>query len=80
MKNCLSSFKNIVKDGRFPLPMMVAVIVKPKESAMRYHEWVEFRSGLKNISFLLTLTGPIGLPRHAPVAQKIADQRYFGKK
>ena len=28
----------------------------------------------------LTLTRPIGLPPPAPVAQKIADQRLFGKK
>ena len=49
MKNCLSSFKSVVKDGRLPLPMMVAVIVKPKESAMRYHEWVEFSPGFEKV-------------------------------
>ena len=27
------------------------------------------------ICFCLTLTRPIGLPSHAPFAQKIADQR-----
>ena len=24
------------------MPILTAVVVKPKESAMRYHEWVEF--------------------------------------
>ena len=28
----------------------------------------------------LTLTRPIGLPPHTPVAHKIANQRYFDKK
>ena len=31
----------------------------------------------QNSGFLLTLTRLIGLPPHAPVAQKIADQRWL---
>ena len=46
MTHKLSSFRERIKDGKNPLPMMVAVIVKPHESAMRYHEWVEFRKVL----------------------------------
>ena len=43
MKCKLSDFRSRLSDFKHPMPLFVAVIVKPKESAMRYHEWVEFR-------------------------------------
>lgn len=38
----LSEFQNRLTDFKHPMPILTAVVVKPKESAMRYHEWVEF--------------------------------------
>ena len=42
MKTRLSEFQNRLTDFKHPMPILTAVVVKPKESAMRYHEWVEF--------------------------------------
>ena len=38
----LSDMTRHCHGGENPLPLMVAVVVKPKESAIKYHEWVEF--------------------------------------
>ena len=37
--------------------------------------WLNLEKNSTTHNPLLTLTRPIGLPPHAPVAQKIADQR-----
>lgn len=42
LKARLSDMTRHCHAGENPLPVMVAVVVKPKESAIKYHEWVEF--------------------------------------
>ncbi|CAG5113853.1 Oidioi.mRNA.OKI2018_I69.chr2.g7943.t1.cds [Oikopleura dioica] len=42
LKARLSDMTRHCDAGENPLPIMVAVVVKPKESAIKYHEWVEF--------------------------------------
>ncbi|XP_076821568.1 cytosolic phospholipase A2-like isoform X1 [Clavelina lepadiformis] len=38
----LSDFQNKIKDGGAPMPMMTCLHVRPKTSAMTFHDWVEF--------------------------------------
>ena len=52
MRDTLSGLAERSKDGKTPLPLMVAVIVKPQESAIRYHEWVEFTPFEESFTYL----------------------------
>ena len=55
---------------------LCAGIIDKKDKSAEQHA-VEGHDLINSSIIFLTLTRPIGLPPHAPVAQKIADQRFL---
>ena len=84
-----TGIKLITTEGKNRMTKIIQIVIEQSKSFISALFFRKFRQAgcgvgprdtttfLKYQRFSLTLTHPIGLPPHAPIAQKIADQRWL---
>ena len=72
----VQKFSTLVSQINFRPPVVKELNKDLTENLSLSHIWTAGNSK-KSVITILTLTRPIGLLPHAPIAQKIADQRWL---